>query len=46
MQQGTYIAEEEADVVAMCAILDGQIDRSVPVSFVTSDGSAQGTNIT
>lgn len=46
MQQGIYIAEEEAGTVTVCAILDGQIDRSVSVSFVTSDGSAQGIRIT
>ena len=43
MQQGTYIAQEELETVQVCALLDGQIARSVPVSFATFDGTAEGT---
>ena len=42
MQQGTYVAQEELEIVEVCALLDGQIDRSIPVSFVTFDGGAEG----
>lgn len=43
MQQGTYIAPEELETVQVCALLDGQTARSVPVSFATFDGTAEGT---
>ena len=43
MQQGTYIAQEELETVQVCALLDGQIARSVSVSFTTFDGTAEGT---
>ena len=42
MQQGGYTAREEFEIVQVCALLTGQIVRSVPVLFTTSDGSAQG----
>ena len=41
MQQGAYTAREELERVQVCALLTGQIDRSVPISFATSDGTAQ-----
>lgn len=42
MQQGVYTAREELERVQVCALLTGQIARSVPVTFATSDGTAQG----
>lgn len=42
MQQGIYIAQEELETVQVCALFDGQIARSVPVSFTTFDGTAEG----
>lgn len=42
MQQGVYTAREELERVQVCALLTDQIARSVPVTFATSDGTAQG----
>ena len=42
MQQGAYSAQEELERVQVCALLVGQIARTVPVSFATADGTAQG----
>ena len=42
MQQATYVAQEEVGSVQVCALLEGQIARSVPISFSTFDGSAEG----
>ena len=42
MQQGVYTAQEELERVQVCALLIGQIARSVPVTFATSDNTAQG----
>lgn len=43
MQQAIYTVQEELGTVSVCALLDGQIARSVPVSFATFDGTAEGT---
>ena len=45
MQQGTYIVQEELGAVEVCALLDGQIARNVPVSFTTFEGTAEGISI-
>ena len=45
MQQGVYTAREELERVEVCALLIGQIATSVPVTFATSDGSAQGIQL-
>lgn len=42
MQQGAYTAREELERIQVCALLVGQIARSVPISFATSDVTAQG----
>ena len=42
MQQGIYSPQEEQEIVQVCAVLNGQIARSVPVSFTTIDGTAEG----
>ena len=42
MQQGVYTAREELERVQVCALLTGQIARSIPVTFATSDNTALG----